>query len=79
MFVYREVVEPERLVFAPSLLADRDAVDEHSVVTVTFADLGGQTEMTFHAVGFTEAGERAGAQDGWAGSFDRLADHLAAG
>ena len=56
---------PERLVFTTSLLADRGAVSEKSVVTVTFVDLGDTTEMTFHAAGYTEQEERTGVQEGW--------------
>ena len=76
-FVFREVVEPERLVFISSLLSDPDTPDERAVVTVTFADLGGATEMTFHARGFTAAEAEAGIEPGWGSSFNRLADHLA--
>ena len=64
--VFVEVVEPERLVFG-----DRD-VD--MVVTVTFADLGGKTEMTCHVVGETGGDE---AVAGWSSSFDKLVEVLA--
>ena len=59
--VYREIVPPERLVFARG--------DE--VATLTLTDLGdGRTEMTFHttaAVGETAAG-------GMSSAFDRLGE-----
>ena len=64
---FLEVVEPERLVWR-----DRD-ID--LVVTLTFVDLGGRTEMTCHVVGRTGGAE---AYDGWSTSFDKLADSLAA-
>jgi uncharacterized protein YndB with AHSA1/START domain len=76
-FVYREVVEPERLVLISSLLADPHTPDERSLITVTFADLGGATEMTFHARGYTAAEEEAGLEAGWGSIFHKLADHLA--
>ena len=77
-FVYREVVEPERLVFIASLLVDQRTPDERFVITVTFADLGGVTEMTFHARGYTAAEAEAGVEPGWGSSFNRLAEYLAA-
>jgi uncharacterized protein YndB with AHSA1/START domain len=63
---FLEVVEPERLVWR-----DRD-ID--LTVTVTFTDLGDQTEMTCHVVGETGGAE---AYDGWSTMFDKLADALA--
>ncbi len=62
---FLEVVEPERLVWR-----DRD-ID--LLVTVTFTDLGGRTEMTCHVVGRTGGAE---AYDGWSTMFDKLADSL---
>jgi uncharacterized protein YndB with AHSA1/START domain len=63
---FLEVVEPERLVWR-----DRD-ID--LIVTITFADLGGRTEMTCHVVGNTGGAE---AYDGWSSMFDKLAELLA--
>jgi uncharacterized protein YndB with AHSA1/START domain/catechol 2,3-dioxygenase-like lactoylglutathione lyase family enzyme len=73
--VYREVVEPERLVI--------DEVGEgnwHEGATsvVTFTDLGGgRTEMTFRSTIQTTEDMRAHAETGVASSFERLAEHLA--
>lgn len=69
--VYREVVEPERLVFEE---VDRD---DGPVATVTFTDLGdGRTEMRFHTTRrMTEATLRR-AMAGMASAFDRLAEQL---
>ncbi|HMG25415.1 MAG TPA: SRPBCC domain-containing protein [Acidimicrobiia bacterium] len=63
---FLEVEEPERLVWR-----DRD-ID--LLVTITFADLGGRTEMTCHVVGRTGGAE---AYDGWSTMFDDLAAFLA--
>ena len=65
--IYREVVEPERLVWG----------DDRSLATVTFADLGdGRTEMSFHTtVDYTPA-TRDRAEGGLASAFDRLAESL---
>ena len=62
---FLEVVEFERLVWR-----DRDRDLE---VTITFADLGGRTEMTCHVVGRTGGAQ---AYEGWSTMFDKLAEFL---
>jgi AcrR family transcriptional regulator len=47
---------------------------EESVVTVELAELGVRTEMTFHQAGFSSDASRSGVHEGWASSFERLAD-----
>jgi uncharacterized protein YndB with AHSA1/START domain len=72
---YREVVEPERLVFT---LSDQRGEDAFELVIVVFTDLGdGRTEMFFRQLGrlSAEVYERAG--QGWSIFFDRIAEHLA--
>jgi uncharacterized protein YndB with AHSA1/START domain len=69
---YREIVEPERLVFTWAL----DDKGSTSLVTVTFADHGGKTEMTFHQAGFRDDGERDGVEWGWSSAFERLTEHV---
>jgi uncharacterized protein YndB with AHSA1/START domain len=74
---YREVVEPERLVFTVS---DEPGDEAFELVTVVLRDLGdGRTEMLFEQRGrmSAEQYERAGA--GWTGFFDRMAERLAGG
>jgi uncharacterized protein YndB with AHSA1/START domain len=71
---YREVVEPERLVFT---LSDQPGEDAFELVTVDLVDLGGgRTEMSFEQRGQLppEVYERAG--EGWSGFFDRIAERL---
>ena len=66
---YREVIEPERLVFT---LSDQAGAD-HEIVTVTFAAQGDTTEMSFRQVGQHLTVEQyAGARDGWLAFFDCL-------
>lgn len=69
---YREIVEPERLVFTWAL----DDRGGESLVTITFADHGGKTEMTFHQAGFLSGDERDGVEEGWSSAFDRLTESL---
>ena len=64
--VYREVVAPERLVFARPATA-----------TVTLTDLGdGRTEMNFHTTIETTDGSARRPRAGCASAFDRLAEQL---
>jgi uncharacterized protein YndB with AHSA1/START domain len=72
---YREVVEPERLVFT---VCDRPASDVYELVTVVLTDLGeGRTEMRFEQRGRMTAQQYEEAGEGWAGFFDRVAERLA--
>jgi uncharacterized protein YndB with AHSA1/START domain len=74
--VYREVVEPERLVFEESA---ENNWHEGAVSVVTFTDLGdGQTEMVSHMTIQTTEEMRERAEAGVSGSLDRLAEHLEA-
>ena len=74
--VYREVVAPERLVFTHTWLdAERQPTIE-TLVTITFAERGGKTELTLRQSGFKSEESRAGHEGGWASTFDRLAEYL---
>jgi uncharacterized protein YndB with AHSA1/START domain len=71
---YREVVEPERLVFT---ISDQPGA-AYELITVVLIDLGdGRTEMSFQQSGrmSPEQYERAG--QGWSVFFDRIAERLA--
>jgi uncharacterized protein YndB with AHSA1/START domain len=74
--VYREIKRPERLVFTwkwEGAHPDGSAgVD--TLVTLTFADRNGKTEMTLRHEGFESVQSRDSHDHGWSGSFDKLAD-----
>ncbi len=88
--VYREVVEPERIVCTDSfsdeagnlvpptrygMSADWPA---EALITVTFAEHDGKTKFTLqHAVGSAPASERDQCRQGWSESLDRLVGYLA--
>jgi uncharacterized protein YndB with AHSA1/START domain len=75
--VYREVVEPERLVFT---ISDRPEQDLYELIVVVLTDLGdGRTEMVFEQHGRLSPEEYEYAGSGWATFFDRLDERLAAG
>jgi uncharacterized protein YndB with AHSA1/START domain len=73
---YREVAEPERLVFT---ITDRPGEDALELVMVELTDVGdGRTEMVFQQRGgglSADEYERAG--QGWGVFFDRIAARLA--
>jgi uncharacterized protein YndB with AHSA1/START domain len=73
---YREVIEPERLVFT---ISDRPG-DAYELITVVLTDLGdGRTEMHFQQHGYLSAEQYKGAEQGWSTFFDRIAARLAGG
>jgi uncharacterized protein YndB with AHSA1/START domain len=73
---YREVAEPERLVFTVS---DQPGDELYELVTVVFTDLGDdRTEMRFEQRGHMSPEQYEAAGKGWSGFFDRIAERLAA-
>ncbi|MGE0008288.1 MAG: SRPBCC domain-containing protein [Parvibaculaceae bacterium] len=74
---YREVVENERLVFTFAWEEDGERGGEN-LVTVTFAEEGGKTRMTFRQVPFPSLEERDGHAGGWSEAFDKLGRYVAA-
>jgi uncharacterized protein YndB with AHSA1/START domain len=72
---FREVVEPERLVFT---ISDQPGDDVYELVTVVLTDLGdGRTEMRFEQRGRLSAEQYGRAEQGWGVFFDRIAERLA--
>jgi len=75
--VFREIVEPERLIFTHAWEGEDGKPGHETLVMVTFADLGDKTRMTFHQAPFISVEIRDGHFQGWSESFDMLAEHLA--
>jgi uncharacterized protein YndB with AHSA1/START domain len=74
--IYREIVEPERLVFT-FVWQDENGQPKHeTLVTVTFADDHGNTKLTFHQAIFESIKGRDLHYSGWSECLDRLADYL---
>ena len=76
--VYREIDEPERLVFTFAWEEDGERGLE-TVVTITLIERDGKTQMDFHQTPFRSTGERDGHHYGWSSTFDRLEEFLSAG
>ena len=72
---YREVVEPERLVFT---ITDQPGEGVYELVIVVLTDLGdGRTEMLFEQRGHMAAQQYERAREGWSSFFDRMDERLA--
>ncbi len=87
--VYREIIPLERIVATDSFADEKGNAVPAShygmpgdwpselLVTVTFEEVNGKTKMTLRHAGIP-AGEMSDmAGEGWNGSFDKLAEHLA--
>jgi uncharacterized protein YndB with AHSA1/START domain len=74
--VVRDSVEPERLVFTFAWDNDDGTPGREMLITITFVERDGKTEMTFTHGVFESAEDRDGHSEGWNESFDKLADHL---
>lgn len=74
--VFREIIEPERLVFT---FAWEDAdgwPTSETLVTITFAEQNGKTLLTFHQGVFESVSSRDAHAEGWRGFFDLLSNYL---
>jgi uncharacterized protein YndB with AHSA1/START domain len=86
--VYREIAEPEQIVCTDSFADEKGNVVPAThygmssdfplemLVTVTFEEDEGKTELTLRHVGIPSGADHDGAQQGWNESFDKLADVL---
>jgi uncharacterized protein YndB with AHSA1/START domain len=77
--VYREIVEPERMVFTFAWDGDDGKPENEMLITLTFAEDGPNTKMTLHQTGFRAVEQRDGHREGWSSSLDRLEEFLAQG
>ena len=75
--VYREVVEPERLVFTFAWEDAEGNPGHETVVTVTFTEHSAKTKLTLHQGVFETVTARDGHRSGWTSTLERLADYLA--
>jgi uncharacterized protein YndB with AHSA1/START domain len=75
--VYREVVEPERLVFTFAWEDAEGKPGHQTLVTLTFAEHGNKTELTLHQAVFESVSRRDEHRAGWASTLERFAEYLA--
>ncbi len=75
--VYREIVEPERLIFSWAWEDAEGKPGHETLVTVSFAEQGARTELTLHQAVFESVTARDAHRGGWTSCLDRLAEYLA--
>jgi uncharacterized protein YndB with AHSA1/START domain len=77
--VFREIVEPERLVMEGSWAdAQGNPTSPVTLLTITFeAHEATRTRLTLHQAGFESISARDEHRGGWNSSLDRLAEYLA--
>ena len=73
---YREILAPERLVFTHGWEAEDGSVANDTLVTVTFAEAAGRTQLTLHQAFFDTVDGRDSHGEGWTEALDRLIEHL---
>lgn len=74
--VYHEIKRPERLVFSFAWEEPKGTPGHDTLVTITFSDRDGKTEMTFHQAIFETVEDRDGHVEGWSACFDDLIAYL---
>ncbi len=77
--VYREVAPPERLVFTYAWEDEAGHPTHETLVTLTFRDIGGKTELTLRQELFETVAARDDHRNGWSDCLDRFAAYLTQG
>ncbi len=72
--VFQSIDRPRRLVFTWGREGDNE---RQSLITITFKDLGGKTELTLRQEGLGSVENRDGHAKGWSSALNKLARHLA--
>ena len=75
--VFREVLEPERLAFTWAHENADGTLGHETLITVTFADLGGKTGLTLRQETFESVEARNDHRNGWNSAIECLAEYLA--
>ncbi|PTR10788.1 uncharacterized protein YndB with AHSA1/START domain [Nitrosospira sp. Nsp5] len=73
---YREIVEPEQLVFTHTWEDAEGKPDHETLVTVSLTEHDGKTTQVFRQAIFKSVENRDSHEGGWNESFDNLADYL---
>jgi uncharacterized protein YndB with AHSA1/START domain len=75
--VYREIVEPERLVFTYAWEDAEGKPGHETLVMVTFEEHGEKTKLTLRQAVFESVIKRDEHRGGWTSSLERLVEYLA--
>lgn len=68
---YREIDEPNKLVYTQVYQMPDGNVSPETVITITLDENDGKTQMIFHHTGFMNKQGRDNARMGWADAFDK--------
>ena len=75
--VYRELVEPERVVFTFAWENADGSLGPELLTTITFDEQNGRTRLTLRQSGFTTDAACGSHIEGWTSTLERFADYLA--
>ncbi len=75
--VYREIVEPERIICTWAWVDEEGKPGHETTLTVTFAEHGKKTKLTLYQTIFESVEARDAHQHGWTETLDRLAVYAA--
>jgi uncharacterized protein YndB with AHSA1/START domain len=72
---YREISEPERLVFTHAWVRANGTLTPPTLVTVDFTERDGRTEVSFTQSNFASAAFCKSHEDGWTSSLEQLIEY----
>ncbi|MEP7086029.1 MAG: SRPBCC domain-containing protein [Gemmatimonadota bacterium] len=76
--VFKEITPPERVSYTFAWDEKSSGMPgTETLVTLTFADLGDRTTLTFTQSGFPSESERDGHDGGWTSAFDKFDEYIA--
>lgn len=75
---FREINKPERIVFT-FMWEEEGERGIETLITISFVEVNGKTEMHFHQAPFQSNTERDGHTEGWMNTFDRLEEMIVVG
>ncbi len=75
--IFREIVEPERLVFTQAWEDAAGNPKHETLVTITFTEQGNKTLLSFRQGVFESVPSRDAHEEGWSSAFELLAESLA--
>jgi len=73
---FREIFEPERLVFPFAWEDEEGKLGPETLVTVTLEEQGAKTKLTLHQAVFESVTARDSHNQGWSETLDRLAAYV---
>ena len=76
--VYREILEPERIVFTFAWETPGGSLSHELLTTITLDELGAKTRLTLRQTGFETEEWRDSHEHGWTSTLDRFADYVMA-